>query len=256
MLEPQPNRAFEWTQAPWGPALRCLPLESVAPHLFSVGNLQLRDDASEWDAVARVMQVSRERLRLIRQVHGTGVAVASVGDEAAWRTPEADVIVSDDPRAAIAVRVADCAPILLADTRRPVVGAAHAGWRGTVQSAAFEVVRAMQREYGTEPAHLVAAIGPCLGVCCGEVGEEVVDAFKRAGHTESAVARWFSPGPRGRPHLDLWQANADQLAAAGVPRENIHVAELCTKTHSAVMHSYRVSGDQAGRMVGVIKVRE
>ena len=177
------------------------------------------------------------------------------GSDGAWLAPVADAIVSDDPASAIAVRVADCAPILLADSRRGVVGAVHAGWRGTVQSVAVEGVHAMQREFGSSPADLVAAIGPCLGACCGEVGEEVVDAFTRAGHDSADVARWFSPGPRGRPHFDLSRANVDQLAGAGVPRSNIHVAELCTKTHTGLMHSYRASGTTAGRMVGAIRAR-
>jgi YfiH family protein len=255
MTEPQPNRAFEWVQAPWGLALRCVPLSVIAPHYFTVGNLQLRDDRLDWDAVARALEVSRDRLRLIRQVHGAAVAMVHRGADATWPMPEADAIVSDDPSSAIAVRVADCAPILLADTQRGVVGAAHAGWRGTMQSVAIEAVRAMQREFGSCPADLVSAIGPCLGACCGEVGEEVLDAFRRAGHDPLAISRWFSPGPRGRPHLDLWHANIDQLAGAGVLRSNIHVAELCTKTHAGLMHSYRVSGAAAGRMLGVIKAR-
>jgi hypothetical protein len=253
MTEPQPNPAFEWTQAPWGPALRCVPLSRVAPHLFTIGNLQLRDDPGEWEAVAHAMDVSRDRLLLIRQVHGAAVAVRRSNAGGRWGRPEADVIVSGDPQAAIGVRVADCAPILIADATTGVVGAVHAGWRGAVRSAAVEGVRSMAREFGSRPADLVAAIGPCLGPCCGEVGEEVVDTFREAGHDPAAISRWFSPGPRGRPHLDLWQVNVDQLAGAGVPRENIHVAELCTRTCAGLMHSYRASGVAAGRMVGVIK---
>jgi YfiH family protein len=275
MIQPQPNRGFEWTQAPWGPALRCVPLEPFAQHLFTTGNLQLRDDAAEWDAVAGALGVSRSDVLLIRQVHGAAAAVvrrpfdklragpfdklrAGPFDKLRagpfeWTMPEADIIVSDDPAAAIGVRVADCAPILMADTRAGAVGAAHAGWRGTVQSAAAAAVRSMQREFGTDPADLVAAIGPCLGACCGEVGPEVVEAFRQAGHDDVNVGRWFSDGPRGRPMLDLWQANVDQLAAAGVSRANIHVAGICTKTHAAIMHSYRAAGAAAGRMLGVIR---
>jgi YfiH family protein len=259
MIQPQPNRGFEWTQAPWGPALRCVPLEPFAQHLFTTGNLQLRDDAAEWDAVAGALGVSRSDVLLIRQVHGAAAAVVRRpfdklrAGPVEWTMPEADIIVSDDPAAAIGVRVADCAPILMADTRTGAVGAAHAGWRGAVQSAAAAAVRSMQREFGTDPADLVAAIGPCLGACCGEVGPEVVEAFRQAGHDDVNVGRWFSDGPRGRPMLDLWQANVDQLAAAGVSRANIHVAGICTKTHAAIMHSYRAAGAAAGRMLGVIR---
>lgn len=255
MPGPQPNRAFEWTQAPWGAALRCIPLAAIAPHYFTIGNLGLRPGAAEWDAVANAVQVSAGGLRLVRQVHGASAAAARKGMASPWEEPEADAIVSDDPDVALVVRVADCAPILLADRKRAVVGAAHAGWRGAMQSMAGEAVLAMQREFGTDPSDLTAAIGPCLGPCCGEVGQEVIQAFQEAGHSGPALERWFSPGPRGRPMLDLWMANVDQLSAAGVPRDSIHVAELCTRTHAGIMHSYRVSGAAAGRMAGVIRVR-
>lgn len=239
-----------------------MPLEPFAQHLFTTGNLQLRDSAAEWGRVAAFMGVSRNNVRLIRQVHGAAAAVVRRpfdklrAEPFEWTMPEADIIVSDDPASAIGVRVADCAPILMADTRTGAVGAAHAGWRGTVQSAAAAAVRAMQREFGTNSADIVAAIGPCLGACCGEVGPEVVEAFRGAGHEGPSLARWFSDGPRGRPMLDLWQANVDQLAAAGVPAESIHVAGLCTKTHSTLMHSYRAAGAAAGRMLGAIRCRE
>lgn len=227
----------------------------MADHFFTTRNLQLREDAREWDAVARQIGVDAARLLLIRQVHRADVAVARAGRPPAWQRPEADVIVSDDPASAISVRVADCAPILLADCRLRAVGAAHAGWRGTVHGAATAAVRAMQETFGSVPADLVAAIGPCLGRCCGEVGPDVVDAFREAGHSRDALARWFVPGASGRPYLDLARANGDQLEAAGVTAARIHVAGLCTKSHASVLHSYRAEKEEAGRMVAVIRAK-
>ena len=122
------------------------------------------------------------------------------------------------------MRIADCAPILLVDRTQPVVGAVHAGWRGTVQRAVQAGVDALVREFGSRPADLAAAVGPCLDVCCGEVGDEVVVGFRDAGHDESAIDRWFSIGPGGRFHLHLARANRDQLEAAGLAPEHIHVA--------------------------------
>jgi copper oxidase (laccase) domain-containing protein len=85
------------------------------------------------------------------------------------------------------------------------------------------------------------------------MGEEVVTAFVDAGHGSAAIDRWFSRKPGRRPHLDLWRANIDQLAEAGVPAANIHVSGLCTRTHSEAFHSYRASGSAAGRMAAVIR---
>jgi YfiH family protein len=253
MTLPQPSDGFEWTQAPWGDVLRCRPLLEIADHLFTTRNLRLREDPREWDQVAAAMRVPTSHVLLIRQVHHADVAVARRGRPAEWVGPEADAIVSDDPASAIAVRVADCAPVLLADRRTGAVGAAHAGWRGTLQGAAPAAVGVMAREFGAHPRDLVAAIGPCLGPCCGEVGHEVREAFALAGHDSRTLTRWFAAGPSGRLHVDLWAANADQLAAAGVPSDQIHIARLCTKTHASVLHSYRVDKERSGRMVGIIR---
>src|SRR6266545_227370 len=251
MSLPQPSDGFEWTQAAWGEVLRCRPLLDLADHLFTARTLRLRNDPDEWDQVAASLGIAASHLLLIRQVHRADVAIARRGRTGEWAWPEADVIVSNDPGSAIGVRVADCVPLLLADRRLRVVGAAHAGWRGTVQDAAGAAVRALAREFGSVPADLVAAIGPCLGPCCGEVGDEVVEAFRSAGHPGAALERWFTRGPSGRPHVDLWTANSDQLIAAGLPRAHVHVARLCTKTHASLLHSYRVDKEDAGRMAGL-----
>ena len=255
MFMPEPSGGFEWTQAPWGRVLRCRPLLEVADHFFTAGSLRLARDSAEWDDVAALAGLPRGRLRLISQVHGHAIAVARHGSAVPWPTPEADGIVSDDPSLALGVRVADCAPILVADRRYGVVAAVHAGWRSTLQRIVAEAVGALQREFGSDPADLVAAIGPSLGACCGEMGEEVVEAFRAAGHSEVRIERWFSREPGRRPHFDLWRANSDQLMDAGVPAGSIHVSGLCTRTHRDVFHSYRAMGPAAGRMVGVIRRR-
>jgi YfiH family protein len=255
MLLPQPTDGFEWTQAPWGAVLRCRPLLAVADHFFTNASLELRDDRHEWQAVAHEIGVEADRVLLLRQVHGATVAIARHGRPSPWTRPEADVAVSDDPASALGVRVADCAPVLLADRRLGVVAAAHAGWRGTVHGAAPAAVRAMRESFGSNPADLVAAIGPCLGACCGEVGPEVRTAFLDAGHPAASVGAWFTAGAGDRSYLDLPLANRDQLEAAGVPATQIHVASLCTKSFADVFHSYRAAKAHAGRMVGVIRVK-
>src|SRR5215207_6029771 len=125
IAEPKPTDGFHWTQTPWGRALVCLGLEPYATHLFTVGDLELRNDDSEWAGVAQFLRLSRDRIRLISQVHGIGIAAIHKGTTGPWTPPTADGIVSDNDQVAIAVRVADCAPILLADTTRPVVAAVH-----------------------------------------------------------------------------------------------------------------------------------
>jgi hypothetical protein len=253
MTLPQPNRAFEWTQAPWGPALRCLPLLAAADHLFSGRSLTLRDDGQEWEQVAATIGVARDDLLLVSQVHEATVAVASIDRVRPWPRPKADAIVSNDPSAAIAVRIADCVPVLLADETGRAVAAIHAGWRGIAARAIIAGVGALQTHYGIRPERLIAAVGPSIGPCCYEVGESTFQAFRDAGHHPAVLDTWFAPRPAGKFHLDLWRASRDQLEGAGVMPSNVHVSGLCTKTHAGVFHSYRVDGSSAGRMVGVIR---
>jgi purine-nucleoside/S-methyl-5'-thioadenosine phosphorylase / adenosine deaminase len=254
MTDPQPNGAFQWIQEPWGRALQCTGLP--ARHLFTSSDVTLREDQSEWSAVAGSLGVPRERLLLIRQVHGVEAAIVRRGWTPPWQRPQADVIVTDDPSVAIGVRVADCAPVLLFDRRTGAAGAAHAGWRGTAARAAPAALEAMRRTFATSAADVIAAVGPCLGACCGEVGPDVIDAFRAAGAAAAAIDAWFSPGRGDRLQLDLERANRDQLEQAGLDPAAIFASGLCTKTHHERLHSYRVSRDAAGRSVGAIRAAD
>jgi YfiH family protein len=248
--DPKPSGAFAWTQEPWGRALRCPAFP--APHLFTSRDLMLTDDDGEWTAAAASLGVVRDRLLLIKQVHGTEVAVARHG-RTGWSRPQADIVVTDDPEAAIGVRTADCAPVLLYDPIRRVAGAVHAGWRGTASGAAATGVEALHREFGSDPADLIAAIGPCLDACCGEVGPEVVAAFRAGGADPASIEAWFAPGAGDRSFLDLDRANRDQLIRAGVTPASIFTSGLCTKTHRDRLHSYRGDGAAAGRLLAAIR---
>lgn len=249
--------SFTWTSESWGRALRCVPLEAVAPHVFTTRQLRLTDPGDQ----RRLAEgLGAERLFMVTQVHDAGVAVIRGG--ASVERAEADVIVSDDPSTAIAVRVADCVPILLADRRTGAVAAVHAGWRGTAARAAVAAVRAMQREFGTDATDLLAAIGPAIGGCCYEVGSELVDAFAAAGHERYLIDRWFlSPPPphgsreRSPLRLDLAAANRDQLVLAGVAEQAVFSSGLCTAMHLDVLTSFRREHDRAGRIAGVIRAR-
>jgi YfiH family protein len=257
-LPPIPD-TFAWTTESWGAALRCLPLSAFAPHLFTTRQLALTgpDDNAELAAAVGARSVA-----MARQVHGRTVVVLRAGDAPPSVAPEADVFVSSSPDVAVAIRVADCVPLLMADRTRGVVAAVHAGWRGTAVRAAVAALDTLAREFGTKPADIVAAIGPNIGACCYEVGTELVDAFAAAGHERYLIDRWFlAPAPprgsRERPklRLDVAGSNRDQLLLAGVPEEQIYSSGLCTAMHLDVLTSYRAEKDTATRLAGVIRAR-
>lgn len=259
MTLPQVPESFEWTNESWGAALRCRHLNAVAPHLFTTRQLELSAPA---DVQRLADSVGARDASMLRQVHGRDVVVVRNGRPSVPDRPEADVLVSNATDTAIAVRAADCVPLLLADRVTGAVAAVHAGWRGTAARAAVAAVEALAREFGTRPADLIAAIGPSIGSCCYEVGTELVDAFAAAGHERYLIDRWFvaPPPPRGsreRPklRLDVAGSNRDQLILAGVEEGNIHLSGLCTAMHLDILTSYRAEREKAGRIAGVIRSR-
>jgi len=255
-LPPVPDD-FEWSTESWGPGLRCRPLSAVAPHAFTTRHMAFASRDDERD-VSRA--IGAESLALARQVHGREVVVVREGAAISGERPEADAFVSSATTVGVAVRVADCVPLLIADRTIGVVAAVHAGWRGTAARVAVAAVDALTREFESRPADLIAAIGPSIGACCYEVGSELVDAFAAAGHERSLIDRWFvaTPPPRGSHQrstlrLDVAGANRDQLVLAGVPEEQIHLSGLCTAMHLGVFTSYRAEKDKAGRLVAAIR---
>jgi YfiH family protein len=256
MTLPVVSEPFYWTHESWGPALRCRAIDAVAPNLFTTRTLQLSSAA---DGAHIVNALDAKTMVMVTQVHGNRAVVLRRGEPLPLGRPEADVLVSERPDVAIAVRAADCVPMLMADERTGAVAAVHAGWRGTAAGAARVAVETLRGAFGVDPSDLIVAIGPSIGACCYEVGPELVDAFAAAGHAQHLIDRWFvPPGGGGEPRrlsLDVAGANRDQLILAGVSADTIHTAGLCTAMHLDVLTSFRVEKDRAGRLAGAIRAR-
>jgi YfiH family protein len=277
MILPRPDGSFEWRETRYGKALVCVPLERVAPHLFTtrawaLGQGRHASDDS-WTEVSRALGSPDGSLMRLHQVHGrTAVIADRQHPQSGASRPEADIIAASSTESVIAVQVADCVPLLIADTRLGVVAAAHAGWRGLAQGVPRVTVHTLTDAYGSRPADLVAAIGPSVGACCYEVGPDVLRAFTGGGFDNEMTGRWFSRLPvpssenpsmeglpseprQGQAFFDGWTSAIDQLIAAGIPREQVFCARLCTASHPHVLCSYRREGRAAGRTAGAIKPR-
>jgi len=255
MSLPAPMMPFRWIETPWGPALACDELDPYAAHVFAARGLDLphADKGSGWAPLASWLDVDPDHLWRLRQVHGVRVHTDGVVPcEGAW--PEGDLLATDRTDVALAVRTADCVPLLYVDPRSGAVAAVHAGWRGTVAGAAARMVDVLHRRFGSAPDRLVVAIGPSVGPDAYEVGQDVVDAFMATHPAEAARGTWWTRAALpGKYLLDLWTITREQLEAAGVQPRHIHLAGLCTVTHADVLHSYRVHGAAAGRMVAAIR---
>ena len=172
----------------------------------------------------------------LKQIHSS-IVVTAPGEPGR----EGDALVTNTPGIWIGVRTADCVPILLADPDQRVIAAVHAGWRGTVDGILTKTIEKMTVEFGSDPAHIVAAIGPCIARCCFEVGQEVSDRF-----------RALFPEQTDLRNIDLVEANRRQLHGAGVM--HIDADALCTKCGVDQFHSYRRDKEQSGRMVAAIRL--
>ncbi len=182
------------------------------------------------------------------QVHSADVVIANAPVRGRRWLAQADAMMTDRPNVPLSMRFADCTPILFHDPTRGAIAIAHAGWRGTVQGMASNVVRAMGVAYGSRPAAVRAGIGPSIGPRRYQVGEEVVEAVRAHFSTTDGLIR-RDPAD-GTAYLDLWAANRRDLERAGVTQ--IEVAEICTAEHVDEFFSHRQEKGKTGRFGAVI----
>lgn len=183
---------------------------------------------------------------LLKQVHSD---VVHFIEEPPQRTLRGDGALTRLPGLLLAIRTADCLPVLLVEERRRVIGAVHCGWKGTSRHILEKAVLGMRERYGADPGAVLAAFGPCIGRDCYEVGEDVRRAFAAAGFPDS-VFRTVKGAP-GQFLLDLRAANRLQLLKLGVKAGNILSLDLCTHCQPRYP-SYRRDKENCGRMISFI----
>ncbi len=192
---------------------------------------------------------------LSRQTHSDIVYTATEKDRGAGllapHLEECDALITNTPSLALVIFTADCTPILFWDARTGAVGAAHAGWRGTVSGIAARVVEAMEREFGSRPQDIHAAIGPNIGQCHFETNADVPEAFRAA--YGAALEKWIAP-VGDKFYLDLKQINRWILNRAGVSQ--VEVSDECTVCSSRRFWSHRATGGQRGSQGAIIVCQE
>jgi hypothetical protein len=274
-----------WNAIPWlwhgfstrrGGLSRCYAVEGASGEL----NLGLTADDPR-ENVLRNRQLLAEAISgsaatpviTLRQVHSGLIRLAA--PDSCASPCRGDGLITDRPGILIGVQTADCTPVLVADRRRKVVAAFHAGWRGTVKRIVERGIGRMRLEFGSRPQDLIAAVGPGIGPCCYPVGEEVLSEFE----SQFAYARELfhevydtdpvrtkypmlfltqrAPGhsPIGPAlHLDVAEANRRQLLDAGLRPEAIQMVGGCTVCQRDLFFSHRASKGHCGRMLSVIGI--
>lgn len=220
--------------------------------------------ARNFDLVLSALGVSNpsRAASQVHQVHASDVHVIDrdgpgpTNDASPAPDPKADAIVTNDPSRLIAVRVADCCPILLSTGDGRAVAAVHAGWRGAVGGVVCNAARVLIERYSASAESLVAAIGPCIGPEAFEVGPEVVDEFRRMLPPRSH-AGCIRPGAGDRATIDLQEAIRVQLEELGLVPQRIDVLRRCTVNDrqpdgTPTFFSHRRDRGLTGRMIGLI----
>lgn len=193
------------------------------------------------------------------QDHGT--FIRRVGAEnrgtGIWKPKDiksVDGLVTDDPDVTLVTYYADCVPLFFLDPVKRAIGLAHAGWRGTVAGIGAKMAETMERKFGSRPEDLVAAVGPSIGPCCFEVDAPVYGEFSKL--TQLNPQEFIVQNGGGKYHIDLWEANRRILIHAGIPREQIAVAGLCTQCNAQWLWSHRASGGKRGGLAAMMCLTE
>ena len=210
--------------------------------------LQHAVGADQFRAFALLCQRHTPTLHRVRSADSAALSFAEPG------RLEGDALATDVPGILLTIQTADCIPVLVFDPKRRAVAAFHAGWRGTVCRIVEDGVTEMHTMFRSDPAKVLAAIGPGIGPDSYEVGEEVRRSFDR--DFEYADELFRPSSNNGHFLLDLWEANRRQLMAAGVPAENITLLGQDTAADTEQFFSYRSERGRTGRMMSVIGLKD
>ncbi len=270
ILELAPLKKFPWL-------VHGFSTRTGGTSVLNSGERVLNLGFTDWDQRENVLKnrqafqsaigATDSQLVLLKQFHS---AVTLFFAAAPQEPRKGDASFTNSRGILLGVQTADCVPILLVDPKKRAVAAVHAGWRGTLARIAEKTIGEMRANFGSNPADILAALGPAIGGCCYEVGTELVTEFTsqfadaedyfdelRTGEEPNPL-QWLNMMPPGHQpppknvRLDLRTANGSQLLAAGLREVNIFVSNLCTVCHTDLFFSYRKEGANSGRLLSVI----
>lgn len=192
------------------------------------------------------------------QIHGDKLAIILDKKTTRDELEGIDALITPIKNCPIAVRTADCVPILLYDPVKEVVAAIHSGWKGTVSRLTKKVVNELQKSFEVDPSNLFAVIGPSISIDAFQVGEEVVESLYKEGFPMNIMHKYYGPkndlNLLSGHHIDLWKANQWLLEGSGVQTENIIVSGVCTYYNKDFHSARREKNNKCPRIINVIKM--
>ena len=167
---------------------------------------------------------------------------------------EIDGMITDTPGVVLATFYADCVPLYFVDPVKKVIGLSHSGWRGTVGKIGKKTVELMTESFGSDPADILACVGPSICSDCYEVSQDVIDKVKEV-FDEALWESLFYEKGNGKYQLDLWKTNEEVFQEAGILPEHIAVTNVCTRCNSRILYSHRVQGDKRGNLCAFLALK-
>jgi polyphenol oxidase len=184
------------------------------------------------------------------QVHSADAVCARAPRPVDESYRQADIILTDRPEVTLFMRFADCVPILVHDPRKGVIGLAHAGWMGTLRDVACATIEAMHKNYGSNPADIIAGIGPSIGPDHYEIGADVIlQVMQKFGDDSELILKSHN----GKIHFNLWETNRMLLERSGVGQ--IEISGICTACNTQDWYSHRAEKGRTGRFGALIALQ-
>jgi YfiH family protein len=232
---------------------------SGAPHTGLNLSLNAGDDKDLVEInrcmFVKALEAGNPDVYTVRQMHGSRVIRIedSENPPEEYRQAQADAIITDQLGVAIGVLTADCVPVLLVDPEKRVIAAVHAGRKGSLMQVVSHVVSRMQKDFGSSPDDLLAAVGPCIETTCYQVGEEIAQEVSRHDFYQNDALIHEN----GAHFVDLRKMNHLDLLESGVKEEHIYDVSMCTACHPRIFYSHRKNkGKKTGRMMALIMIKE
>ena len=240
-------------------------LGGVSEGCFSSLNLSFDrgDDraavAENFRRMGEALSVHCEDMVLSQQTHTTNIRIVTDEDRGKGITRERDYtdidgLITNVPGICLVTTYADCVPLYFLDPAKKVIALSHSGWRGTVGKIGKKTVELMHDKFGSDPADILASVGPSVCQDCYEVSADVIDRFKEV-FDRSAWDELFYEKPDGKYQLDLWKANEKIFLEAGIRKDHIAVTNVCTHCNSEILYSHRAMGDKRGNLCAFLALK-
>ena len=210
--------------------------------------------------MGEALGVRCEDMVLSQQTHTTNIRIVTDEDRGKGITRERDYtdidgLITTVPGICLVTTYADCVRLYFLDPVKKVIALSHSGWRGTVGKIGKKTVELMHDNFGSDPADILAAVGPSVCQDCYEVSADVTDRFKEV-FDRSAWDELFYEKPDGKYQLDLWKANEKIFLEAGIREDHIAVTNVCTHCNSGILYSHRAMGDKRGNLCAFLALKQ